>query len=812
MRTAWVTVAALLCSGAPLTALPDAPLDLPLDVPLVDAVRRGDTEAVRALLDSGADVDAKTPDGATALLWAVHTDQPALVGLLLEAGADVAISNRYGVGPALLAAENGNAAILERLLQAGADANHAPAGGETLLITAARTGEPGTVRTLLAHGADPNLGETTRGQTPLMWAAANNNAAAIQLLAEQGADINAKTDNPSRSSDRTFAYAPPTGFSALMFAVRAGHMGAVRVLLDAGADVDDTVSDGQSVLVVAAANANWELAAYLLDRGADATQAAAGWNALHQTVRTRRMNVAFGTPGPFSSGTLDSTDLIRRLLDAGVDVNTRMTRNGMRDGQRNRLNRLGATAFMLAAKVTDVEVMRLLLEAGADPTIPTADGTTPLMVAAGLAIWNPGEDGGSLTGQEGEVLEAVRICLEGGDDVNARNYRGETALHGVAFRGVNIVLDYLAEQGADLTALTDDGWSALAIARGLSYTDFYKAQVRTAARLEQMMQARGLDTEAAAHRVPGSVCYDCLQTRRDQTRAVAERDEWMEANFDTSSQALQMMPRWDWLPFPPPEGAPVNRVIERLQQGRPAIGTFTRSASPGLDFAVIDEQYGEFDIDGVREALAAMRDGDRAPFAAPIVRIPLAARDNPQAVVKQLLDVGVFGVMFPDIETKEQAMAAISSMRFAGVADAGDQAPVGLRASESGSAPRYWGLNDEDYRARADVWPLDPSGKLVAMIQIESLAGIEHLDEILDVPGIGVVFLGPTDLATSTGEEGPNAPRVEALVQQVLEVCVARGVPCGYPIVARSHEDAERETARRLAEGFKVLAVMTITR
>ena len=111
------------------------------------------------------------------------------------------------------------------------------------------------------------------------------------------------------------------------------------------------------------------------------------------------------------------------------------------------------------------------------------------MVAAGLAIWNPGEDGGSFTGQEAEVLEAVRICLEGGNDVNARNYRGETALHGVGFRGVNIVLDYLVEQGADLTALTVDGWSALAIARGLSYTDFYKAQVHTAARLEELMQA-----------------------------------------------------------------------------------------------------------------------------------------------------------------------------------------------------------------------------------------------------------------------------------------------------------------------------------
>ena len=179
-----------------------------------------------------------------------------------------------------------------------------------------------------------------------------------------------------------------TGFSALLFAVRAGHMEASQALLDVGADVNDSVSDGQSALVVATANANWELAAFLLERGADVTRADAGWNALHQTVRTRRMNLAFGTPGPFASGSLDSSELMGRLLQAGVDVNARMTRNGMRDGQRNRFNRLGATAFMLAAKVTDVEAMRLLLAAGADPTIPSADGSTPLMVAAGLGFWD----------------------------------------------------------------------------------------------------------------------------------------------------------------------------------------------------------------------------------------------------------------------------------------------------------------------------------------------------------------------------------------------------------------------------------------
>lgn len=258
--------------------------------------------------------------------------------------------------------------------------------------------------------------------------------------------------------------------------------------------------------------------------------------------------------------------------------------------------------------------------------------------------------------------------------------------------------------------------------------------------------------------------------------------------------------------------APINRIIDQLRHDRPAIGTFTRSAGPRLDFAIIDEQYGEFALDSVREALVRMQTNNAPPTIAPIVRIPLIARGAPQAVVKQLLDIGVFGVMFPDIETKEQAITAISSMRFANALSADGSVPPGLRDSSLGSAPEYWGISDDDYRARADVWPLNPSGELVAMLQIESLAGIEHLDEILDVAGIGVIFLGPTDLAVSAGEDGPNSPKVEALVQTVLKACLARNIACGYPIVARTREDAERETARRLAEGFTVLAVMTTAR
>ena len=507
------------------------------DVPLIDAVRAGDVDAVRALVaEQSADLNGTAADGATALHWAVHRDDLALVDLLIGAGADVAPTNRYGVQPIALAAENGNAAILEALLDAGADPNASLSGGETALMTAARAGSADAIRLLLVRGADPNARDEFRGQTALMWAAARNNAAAVHALAELGADVHARTETGGRPpSGSSMFYAPhPTGFTALMFAARGGHLDAVRVLVEAGADVNDTLSDGQSALVAALANANWELADWMLDRGADPNLAAAGWNAIHQLLRTRRMNTGFGFPGPIPTGSVDSIDVLKKMIALGGDLNARMTVNGMKDGQRNRLNRLGATPFFLAAKVTDTEAMRVLIDAGADTVTPNADGTTPLMVAAGLAIWNPGEDGGSLKGQEDEVLEAVRICVEHGGDVSAANYRGETALHGAAFRGVNSVVDYLVEQGADLDARTVDGWSSLAIADGFSYSDFYKAQTHTAARLRELMIARGIDVEGEGHVIPGSVCYDCLQTRRDQIAARTAWEAELEAEFNGS--------------------------------------------------------------------------------------------------------------------------------------------------------------------------------------------------------------------------------------------------------------------------------------
>jgi ankyrin repeat protein len=361
------------------------------------------------------------------------------------------------------------------------------------------------------------------------------------MLIEFGADVKVRTNNAPRSTDRrsdsgnTFSSPPPTGFTALVFAVRAGQLEAVKALLAAGADVNDTVSNGESALGLACANAHWDVADYLLDKGADPNLAGAGWNALHQIVRERRPNIGFGTPGPILTGNVDSIDVIKKMIAKGVNINARMTKNGMKDGQRNRLNRLGATAFFLAAKNTDVEVMKVLAAAGANATIPAADKTTPLMVASGLMIWNPGEDGGSLLGQEDEVLEAVKMCVDLGNDVNAINMYGETALHGAAYRGVNSVVEYLVGKGAKLDAKDMRGWTPLTVANGISYTDFFKAQTSTAELLRKLMQTRGLSTDGQV--ADGKECLDCLQTHTELAREAMERDKKMEAEFNAQQPA-----------------------------------------------------------------------------------------------------------------------------------------------------------------------------------------------------------------------------------------------------------------------------------
>jgi ankyrin repeat protein len=443
---------------------------------LLEAVKNSDTTSVRALLARPTNVNTAEADGTTALHLAVRQNDVAIVDLLLRAGANARAETRYGVTPLYLAAVNGDVAIVEKLLASGADANAALPAGETTLMTAARTGRVDVIKTLLAHGADVNAVEGWKGQTALMWAAAENNAAAVRTLIEAGADPKARSKSGA--------------FSAYLFAARAGHTETARVLLDAGAPVNESLPDGTSALVLAVMNAHYEAAAFLLDRGADPNRDAQGWTPLHQVVWSRRPNTGSNIPGAVSTGSLDSLELVRRLLKHGANVNARQKKEP-KDGFRNMLNRIGATPFLLAAKSVDVPLMRLLLDSGADPKLTTEDGTTALMAAAGVGIWAPGENPGT----DDEALAAVKFAYEaGGGLATDVDKNGETGLHGAMYRAGSIAIaKFLIEKGAKLDVRNNRGWTPLIVADGVEYTpNVLKRYPETAAFLRQALAERGL--------------------------------------------------------------------------------------------------------------------------------------------------------------------------------------------------------------------------------------------------------------------------------------------------------------------------------
>ena len=468
------------------------------DPPLVEAARAGDAAAVRALLDAGADVNAPAPDGATALHWAVHRDSPETVELLLAAGAHPAAVNRYGVAPLSLACTNGSAPVVERLLDAGADPNTVLPGGETALMTASRSGSAAAVELLVARGAEVDARERTRGQTALMWAAAHGHAPVIERLLDAGADIHAHSTAPDSAAKAAGSQAAVfrdysrrgriDAFTPLLFGVRAGHIDAVLTLLERGANVNDAAPNGASALVVAAVNAHWELAAALLDAGADPNLAGAGWTALHQVVRTRTLNIG-QFPHPVPTGRLSSLDFARKLITAGADLDARVTQP-IDDGYRGpRFSQIDATAYVLAGKGADHGMLRLLADAGADVTLANEHGTTALLAAAGVGMFYVNEDSGT----NEDALVAVQVALEHGADVNAADARGDTPLHGGAWRGSNAIVQLLVDRGARLDAVNRNGFTPLQIANGEEFTSAgLQRRPETVALLRELMTARGL--------------------------------------------------------------------------------------------------------------------------------------------------------------------------------------------------------------------------------------------------------------------------------------------------------------------------------
>jgi uncharacterized protein len=431
--------------------------------PLIDAVKSGNRAAVQELLRQKADVNLPEPDQTTALHWAVRGGDVQTALLLIRAGAKVNAANRFGVTPMRLAAGNGDARLVEALLAAGVDPNETSPEGETILMTASRSGGAEAVQVLLAHGASVNRKEGWHEQTALMWAAGDNQPAIVKALLAAGAEINGRSKvlpgapvGRGRGSETSFQSAhstfPRGGFTPMLFAAREGSLDAARVLVEGGADVNLADPDGISPAMMSIINGHYDTAALLIRAKGVSVDAVdkAGRTALFFAADMHRLEWLFSRPTPRPSGELDSLDVVKLLLAAGANPDMRLTGRPFtihHDSGGHPSLVEGATPFMKAASTSDVALMKILLEHGADPGIATKDGTTPMMLAAGLE-WR---EIASL-GTEQESLEAITLLLERGADVNAANAAGETALHGAAQRGADKIVQWLVDHGARLDA------------------------------------------------------------------------------------------------------------------------------------------------------------------------------------------------------------------------------------------------------------------------------------------------------------------------------------------------------------------------
>jgi uncharacterized protein len=458
--------------------------------PLADRIQAGDRRAALALIADGAEVNEAQRDGTTPLHWAAYHVDRELVDALLESGARADVVNRYGASPLAEAVKVASAELVEGLLDAGADANVANEDGQTALMLAARTGEVAVAELLVRHGADVNRRERFRDQSAVMWAAAQGHADLVAFLVSKGADLSIRAraiDWPTQiTSEPRVQYRPTGGLTPLLYAARAGCLGCVAAMVEAGADVDRPNPDGMTPMMMALDNGYPAVARYLLEQGANPHT----WDWWGRTPLYVAVTMRGGLDGHPGARPPESLALIEALLEAGVNPNPQLafkepSRGGRDNRFRDDLLTTGATPLLRAAQTFDNEVVRVLLAHGALVDLPNASGVTPFMAAAGIGT----RTGSSVLGPgppDNVVelsLETMEILRAAGADVDARitdttsltariarpstltGRQGQTTLFFAAEIGRTEVVRYLLDHAAGVDVVDDMGRRPIDIAR-----------------------------------------------------------------------------------------------------------------------------------------------------------------------------------------------------------------------------------------------------------------------------------------------------------------------------------------------------------
>jgi ankyrin repeat protein len=440
---------------------------------LVDAVRAEKRDVAIALLQQRIDVNERMPDGTTALHWAAHNGDADLVQRLIKAGADAKVANDYGATPMSEAAERADAEIIKSLLIAGADVESANPEGQTALMTVARTDHVDAARILLSHHADVNARERWRGQTALMWAAAQGQPQMVELLIGHGADVNGRSEIrqwPRKvTAEPRPQNRPSGGLTALLLAAREGCAACAQALVKGKADLDLGDPDGISPLLMATLNGRFDAAAYLIKAGANPnTWDTWGRAPLYSAVDYNTVPRG-GRPDRPSGDRTTALEVTEMLLQARANPNMQLKlfppyRSLGQDRGGDSMLTVGTTPLIRAAKAGDVPSVRLLLAHGALPDLPNSLGITPLMAAAGVGSTTI--DTRARFRNERQCIEAAKLILAAGGNINGARDTGQTALHGAALWGWNDFVQFLADNGANLQAADRDGMKPLDVAMG----------------------------------------------------------------------------------------------------------------------------------------------------------------------------------------------------------------------------------------------------------------------------------------------------------------------------------------------------------